>query len=567
MKDAETVHEHTDLHDLDDWVFDPAGWAKIRDREWQSPTYAGHPKLTATRGYYTRWSFRNLTLRLEMRQCFSGAAIGGVIFRAQDSSTFYLAEVQPSAAFPEGDGNGHYIILSRCDGDGYVRELEEAFVGIPVAGKLGVVDGRWDYPQYGRWNTLQVDADGPELTVAWNGRNVVRTEDSHFTAGLIGLYAIGEVQIRDLTVGSPGQIAGVLRSRPWPALWAEVGVDKNPRFDPGQPTVSEGIARLPNGTLVLSWMSHPGTEPRARRFFAHSADSGHTWTAMETAGRVSMPGLLSATRRGQLLIHGRAGSGASRGAAGEGSEGSGASPDLGDHFVLYESGDGGRRWSKGTILSTGDGTPIDQLNAPDASYYAYAPIRELRDGTLLLCLYSAARGEETGPEDVYRDQSHLFRSTDGGKTWEGPIVIGPGVSDMNETDVAQTTDGALVAVIRPCSSSDAWTSRSEDGGLTWSRARRLPFIAVSPTLTRTRSGTLVLWCRVGPAAVRISRDSGETWSKAVRIADMTSEGWGEVAMVEGEPDEVLILQGRADRSHLPWRLKIHRFAIKDVFGA
>ena len=48
-------------------------------------------------------------------------------------------------------------------------------------------------------------------------------------------------------------------------------------------------------------------------------------------------------------------------------------------------------------------------------------------------------------------------------------------------------------------------------------------------------------------------------------ADMASEGWGEVSMAEGDPDEELILQGRADRHHLPWRLRIHRLVLQEAF--
>ena len=57
--------EHTMLHDLRHWVFDPSAWTETGESEWQSPAYSGHPKLTTTRGYYTRSSYRPRCFRHE----------------------------------------------------------------------------------------------------------------------------------------------------------------------------------------------------------------------------------------------------------------------------------------------------------------------------------------------------------------------------------------------------------------------------------------------------------------------------------------------------------------------
>ena len=53
----------------------------------------------------------------------------------------------------------------------------------------------------GRWNTYEIVADGPRLTVTLNGTRTVEVEDSQFTAGPIALqYGAGVVKFRNVRI-------------------------------------------------------------------------------------------------------------------------------------------------------------------------------------------------------------------------------------------------------------------------------------------------------------------------------------------------------------------------------
>jgi hypothetical protein len=52
-----------------------------------------------------------------------------------------------------------------------------------------------------RWNTVEITAEGPQLTVLFNGNQTVNVQDSKYVRGPIALqYAAGVVKFRKLEI-------------------------------------------------------------------------------------------------------------------------------------------------------------------------------------------------------------------------------------------------------------------------------------------------------------------------------------------------------------------------------
>lgn len=161
---------------------------------------------------------------------------------------------------------------------------------------------------------------------------------------------------------------------------------------------------------------------------------------------------------------------------------------------MLKSGDHGHTWDK---------TP---LRMPAGNHISPSI---LSDGSLLTC---GAAGKEYS----------VFKSPDGGRTWRKTGVIASpvkadGQTILNESHLLEVAPGRIVAVFR---SSEAdicpiYQSESDDGGHTWSCARKLPVMGCPPQLLKLRNG--ILMCSFGhrrtPYSIRamFSRDLGRTW--------------------------------------------------------
>jgi sialidase-1 len=123
-------------------------------------------------------------------------------------------------------------------------------------------------------------------------------------------------------------------------------------------------------------------------------------------------------------------------------------------------------------------------------------------------------------------------SDDEGKSWRmlGEIPLPEGMSNQNahEPHVAALPDGRLFAAIRYEKPFQVLFSESEDGGLSWSRARPSGAMGSPPQLLLHSSGTLV--CVYGyrqqPYGQRalISRDLGKSWSDEIALRDDGPDG-------------------------------------------
>ncbi|MCC6795331.1 MAG: exo-alpha-sialidase [Candidatus Hydrogenedentes bacterium] len=160
---------------------------------------------------------------------------------------------------------------------------------------------------------------------------------------------------------------------------------------------------------------------------------------------------------------------------------------------VSESGDAGKTWSTPRIIST---------------YYCSAPIRELKNGNLVLGLYQDEGGDAWGAVTI---------STDKGATWSRPYDIPNGGLRLDaETDVIELKDGALYAAQRTEKESMRF-SKSTDGGKTWSVSEPMGFPGHCPYLHRTPDGIVLIAHRVPNTSLHYSLDDCATWSQNVPV--------------------------------------------------
>lgn len=247
------------------------------------------------------------------------------------------------------------------------------------------------------------------------------------------------------------------------------------------------VTRLENGDLLTVFyagyahVSLPSAElPRGGRIVAmRSTDNGATWGKPEIAVDTPLDDRdphISQLADGTLMLsfftyrgHGSVNS------------------------YVIRSHDNGRTW---------DNMPVMVARGFSCS----APVRQLRDGTLLLGVY-----EVKGPE-MYA--SGVVRSIDNGKTWSSPIMI-PASSghSHDETDLTQLPSGQVMAFIRPCMCS----STSDDDGLSWSDTKPVGFEGHAPCFLRTSKGVLIVGHRLPNTSIHYSFDDGKTWHGPVEL--------------------------------------------------
>jgi hypothetical protein len=201
---------------------------------------------------------------------------------------------------------------------------------------------------------------------------------------------------------------------------------------------------------------------------------------------------------------------------------------------VTRSPDGGRRWS-----------PPERLPLAGLEWGSpYGKIVALPDGTLLMAIYgdrASSPGESTVSPGS-NQESHLYRSRDGGRTWGDVSCIAAG--GYNETALLRMPDGRLLAAVRGIGG-DTSVCASTDGGDTWSRPRRLLPENHHPADLLHLGGERVLFAfgyRLPGFGVRaiVSEDGGRTFdpARAVILADDA------IDTDCGYPSSVLLDDGR-----------------------
>jgi hypothetical protein len=167
-------------------------------------------------------------------------------------------------------------------------------------------------------------------------------------------------------------------------------------------------------------------------------------------------------------------------------------PELAHRTNIIRSFDGGRTWEQ----------EPRRLPSPFLADATDGPPILLQDGSALLAVYGAP--PEGGPE-----QAGVFRSTDGGETWELLSTV-KAKHEMSEAGLAQLPDGRLVMIAR----SEGDITWSEDGGRTWTEPVTFGMRMYEPGLLVLRDGTLLcLHGSYGAGGFRaiFSTDGGRTW--------------------------------------------------------
>ena len=157
-----------------------------------------------------------------------------------------------------------------------------------------------------------------------------------------------------------------------------------------------------------------------------------------------------------------------------------------DTYYLAERGpyvrrstDRGRTWSQRYYVESVPGwDPV--MPGFSAPFGLRARVIDLSDGTLVFPIHSKGLPSDADPDDPKNRifAPVLVASDDGGRNWDfrGTIASPQLGTHFNETEVIETPSGDIVAFMRPTfDDSDnmyIYTATSEDGGRTWSPARK-----------------------------------------------------------------------------------------------
>ncbi len=142
----------------------------------------------------------------------------------------------------------------------------------------------------------------------------------------------------------------------------------------------------------------------------------------------------------------------------------------------------------------------------------FGKVVSLNDGTLLAPLYNSRSSADEQSEQMV-DTAYLIRSQDDGRTWGDISQIAP---HRNETALIVLSEGDLLAVQRDDTAQALHSTRSHDGGWTWSPPTQITQARQHPAdMVRLSNGDILLTYgnRNPPYRIegRISRDRGRTW--------------------------------------------------------
>jgi hypothetical protein len=253
----------------------------------------------------------------------------------------------------------------------------------------------------------------------------------------------------------------------------------------------------------------PGAEAQAIRI-ARSVDAGRTWAPAVTLieghapfGPVQHHPSAAGDASGRWVIVWSGGDGS-------------ISIGLDEDVFVARSGDGGTTWSTPALLEADGDSDANDDRSPsiatdgagtwlaawatlpgvavarsidagatwsspvafDAENFARPRIVAMGGGAWVVA-YTVYAGLDSHLEVAAR------RSLDHGASWTAPATLGVG------TDVDVATDGSTVAVVWdvPPGLTDAFITRSLDGGATWMPAAPFPFAGSSPRIAQNGAGT------------------------------------------------------------------------------
>jgi hypothetical protein len=212
-----------------------------------------------------------------------------------------------------------------------------------------------------------------------------------------------------------------------------------------------------------------------------------------------------------------------------------------DGVYCMTSRDKGTTWSKPVRSEA-----IHKFYAGQGAVSPYGKIIQLRDGQIVMPVYFEFH-------DQRGNESYIFRSRDGGRTWGEPSLLG---KHFNETSVVELPDGRLLAAMRSEKSGHVAMVHSSDGGRTWSEPRVATRDSEHPAdLIVTRAGEVVLTFgqrnRPLGAQAMLSRDGGVTWDqdrKMILANDAPNGDCGYPSSVELSGGRILTMFYQVDDS-------------------
>jgi hypothetical protein len=478
-----------------------------------------------SRAFYTGKAFSNVTVQFEYRAGYmeGGAGSAGLILRARDGGHGYLVH------FPWGGqtlrAKNHWAGLAKLEADGYLRHVRFDLVnGVPAETE--------------RWYSVKVEASGPRMRVWVDGCLALDVNDATYASGYLGLAGYGQYWFRNIRVSGAEATA-----TPWGSQ-APIRARATVLPLPSDP-INQGCV-APNGDVIIA----SGNE------LLRSTDGARTWQKEKLPKHLldisGMGNTIFTTADKRLIAVGNMG--------GYISQEEGPS----HAFYMSESTDSGKTWSQRKRCPLNDDydwpAGLDRnRNVRGLRYLGpWGPLVETADGALLRFTLGGP-----GPTPDYPDiqswgnygvVSRVFRSTDRGQTWSGPIEIDRPVAhhrergsihgslDFTETN-AVAMGNTVMAMTRPVYASGMWQSWSHDGGATWDASARASFPGYACSMTRLSSGAIVLAHRYPGYSVNVSRDGGRNWD-AGTIIDW--QPWGQGALIEVEPNVLLVTYMNTD---------------------
>ncbi len=325
------------------------------------------------------------------------------------------------------------------------------------------------------------------------------------------------------------------------AFWAGIGGSSVERI-----TVVEGggyfpvAIRLESGEILAVLRGGGAHIGKAGRLdLVSSSDQGHTWSKPWTA--VDGPDddrnpALGQLADGTILLAFAALSGYDA----SGLKLAGARQDwVFDGVYIMRSQDKGKTWTRPERSPA-----IHSFYAGQGAVSPYGKIIQLKDGTVIMPVYFEfydSRGNE----------SYIFRSKDGGRTWGEPTLLAKG---YNETAVVDLGAGRILAAMRSGKGGHIAVTRSGDAGRTWNEPVRVTEDREHPAdLIRLKNGHVLMTYgeRNPPRGARtvLSRDGGVTWEMSSRVVladDAPNTDCGYPSSVETADGKILSLYYRVD---------------------
>jgi len=210
-----------------------------------------------------------------------------------------------------------------------------------------------------------------------------------------------------------------------------------------------------------------------------------------------------------------------------------------DGVYLMRSKDKGQTWTK-PERSEG----IHSFYAGRGQVSPYGKIIQLADGTVVMAVYFEFQGDRG-------NESYIFRSRDGGRTWGEPSLLG---RHFNETGLVSLGGGSLLAAMRSEKGGHLSVTRSDDKGVTWGEPVQVTADLEHPAdLIRLRNGSILMTYgeRNPPRGARavLSRDGGRTWDmdgKFILADDCPNTDCGYPSSVEMPDGRIVSLFYRVD---------------------